>query len=47
MVCVAVNPPGSRAVTVTVAAPAVTGVRETVLPDTVAVTTPCADDLAS
>ena len=40
MVCVALAPSGSRAVTVTVAVPAVTGASVTVLPDTEALTTP-------
>ena len=38
--CVALAPEGSRAVTVTVAVPAATGVSVTVLPDALARTTP-------
>jgi len=44
--CVAVNPPGSSAVTVTVALPAATGVRVTALPDTLTLTVFEALDLA-
>ena len=46
-VCVACNPPGSSAVTVTVAVPPETGVTDTSEPDTDTVATAVADDVAS
>ena len=47
IVCVALRPSGSLAVTVTVAVPAVPGASHTVSPDTAAATTPAAPDAAA
>ena len=47
MVCVALKPPGSRAVTVTVAIPAATGVSVRMLPATLAVTVPASLESAA
>ncbi len=45
--CVAVNPPGSVALTETIAAPALTGVSVKVVPETLALTTPTSLETAA